>query len=416
MSGLEKRRVVVTGFGGITALGCDYDTIENNLKHGQSAVQYMPELERFTGLHTKLGAPVRNFVLPEHYDRKKIRSMGPVAKMATRATELALTDANLLNYSGLTDGSTGIAYGSCTGSTEPVMAFMNMFTENTVKGITATTYIKMMSHTCAVNMALFFGVRGRVIPTSSACTSGSQGIGYAYEAIKYGHQDIMIAGGAEEFCPSEVAVFDTLFATSVKNDTPTATPSPFDKSRDGLVLGEGAGTLILEEFESAKARGAKIHAELVGFGTNCDAQHITQPDSQCMEMAMRLALKDANIDADQIGYINAHGTATDSGDVAETQATYRLFGETMPISSLKSYYGHTLGACGAIEAWISIEMMNRKWFAPTLNLKQIDDRCAPLDYIRGDGRSLDCQYVMSNNFAFGGINTSLIFKRWQDTP
>ncbi len=409
---MSKQRVVVTGAGAVTALGNSYQEIEKNLKAGKSAIRFLPEWERFQGLHTKLGAPVMDFALPEHYDRKKTRSMGPVAKMATRATELALVDADLLGNEILNSGEMGIAYGSCTGSTEPVLSFMNMFTENAVRGITATTYIKMMSHTCAVNIALFFGIRGRVIPTSSACTSGSQGIGFAYEAIKNGYQTMMISGGAEELCPSEAAVFDTLFSTSTKNSAPHTTPAPFDKDRDGLVLGEGAGTLILESYESARDRGAKILAEVVGYGTNCDAQHVTQPDPVCMQKAIELALKDAGLKPSDIGYVNAHGTATDAGDIAESSATNRVFGEKIPVSSLKSYYGHTLGACGAIEAWLSIEMMNHSWFSPTLNLKNVDDRCAKLDYIRDNGRELSCNYVMSNNFAFGGINTSLIFKKW----
>lgn len=411
----QQQRVVVTGVGGVTSLGNSYQEIEGHLKAGKSAIRFIPEWERFAGLNTKLGAPVMNFTLPDHYDRKKIRSMGPVAKMATRATELALMDADLLGNAKLNNGETGIAYGSCTGSTEPVLSFMNLFTENTVRGITATTYIKMMSHTCAVNMALFFGVRGRVIPTSSACTSGSQGIGYAYEAIKNGYQTMMISGGAEELCPSEAVVFDTLFATSTKNSAPETTPKPFDRDRDGLVLGEGAGTLILESYESAKLRGAKILAEIVGFGTNCDAQHVTQPDPVCMQKAIELALADAGLKPSDIGYVNAHGTATEAGDIAESLATSRVFGDKITISSLKSYYGHTLGACGAIEAWLSIEMMNHSWFAPTLNLKNVDERCAKLDYIIGEGREMNCNYVMSNNFAFGGINTSLIFKKWNES-
>jgi len=399
---------------GITALGHDYPTIEANLKAGKNATRYMPEWERFRTLNTKLAAPVPEFAYPEHYDRKRTRSMGPVAKMATRATELALLDADLLGNDVLHDGGAGISYGSCTGSTEPVLAFTNMFSENTTRGITATTYIKMMSHTCAVNIAIFFGVRGRVIPTASACTSGSQGLGYAYEAISNGYQKVMIAGGAEELCPSEAAVFDTLFATSTKNDSPHLSPAPFDKHRDGLVLGEGAGTFILEEYEFAKARGARIHAELVGFGTNCDAQHVTQPDAGCMQKAIELALQDAGVEASQIGYVNAHGTATEAGDIAESWATFRALGGAVPVSSLKSFYGHTLGACGAVEAWLSIEMMKRGWFAPTLNLGEVDDRCAALDYIKGPGREFRCDYIMSNNFAFGGINTSLIFKKWNE--
>ena len=281
-----------------------------------------------------------------------------------------------------------------------------------MNGVTATSYIQMMAHTAPVNVGVFFGLKGRVITTSSACTSGSQGIGYAYEAIKFGRQKLMVAGGAEELCVTEAAVFDTLYATSTKNDTPKNTPRPFDKNRDGLVIGEGAGTLILEEYEHAKARGATILAEVVGFGCNSDGKHVTQPTSETMQVAIEMALQDANISADQIGYINAHGTSTDRGDIAESHATFNALG-AKPISSLKSYLGHTLGACGAIEAWASINMMNDDWFAPTINLTAIDSECAPLDYIIEEGRQIHTNFVMSNNFAFGGINTSLIFKRFQ---
>ncbi|NUT15326.1 MAG: beta-ketoacyl-ACP synthase, partial [Cupriavidus sp.] len=246
------------------------------------------------------------------------------------------------------------------------------------------------------------------------CTSGSQGIGYAYEAIRSGRQVAMLAGGAEELDATEAAVFDTLFATSTCNDSPQTTPRPFDSGRDGLVLGEGAGTLVLEELEHAQARGARILAEIVGFGTNSDGAHVTQPRAETMAVAMRLALEDAGLDAARIGYVNAHGTATDHGDVAESHATHAVFGPATPVSSLKSYMGHTLGACGALEAWMTIEMMRDGWFAPTLNLSRPDPRCAPLDYIMQTPRELAVDYVMSNNFAFGGINTSLVFRRWED--
>jgi len=208
-----------------------------------------------------------------------------------------------------------------------------------------------------------------------------------------------------------VAVFDTLYATSTRNETPSLTPRPFDASRDGLVVGEGAGTLVLEEYEHAVARGATIHAEIVGFGCNSDGTHMTQPTSATMAIAMQQALQAAGLHPRDIAYVNAHGTATERGDVAESHATFQVFGERIPISSFKSYIGHSLGACGAIEAWWSIEMMKHQSFAPTLNLDQIDPACAPLDYIVGDDRRIDAEYVMSNNFAFGGINTSLIFRR-----
>jgi len=235
-------------------------------------------------------------------------------------------------------------------------------------------------------------------------------IGQAYEAIKYGKQQVMIAGGAEELSAAGAAVFDVLFATSNMNDQPEKTPRPFDAKRDGLVIGEGAGCLILEEYEHAKARGAHIYAELIGYGSNTDGQHVTRPDADMMGRCMELALKDASLQASDIGYVNAHGTSTDQGDVAESQATAKILGRK-PISSLKSYFGHTLGACGAIEAWLSIEMMNRNCFIPTLNLDEIDPLCGDLDYIVQQPQALNADIIMSNNFAFGGINTSLIFKR-----
>jgi 3-oxoacyl-[acyl-carrier-protein] synthase II len=269
-----------------------------------------------------------------------------------------------------------------------------------------------MSHTCAVNIALYFGLTGRLLPTASACTSGSQGIGYAYESIKYGLQDIMIAGGAEELCASQVAVFDTLYATSQSNDHPHLAPRPFDQDRDGLVIGEGACSLILESLDHALARGATIYAEVVGFGTNCDAVHVTQPQADKMQGALQLALADAGCQADDIGYVCAHGTGTVRGDLAESKATYAIFEREVPVSSLKSYFGHTLGACGALESWLAINMMNEGIFMPTVNLENIDSSCAPLDYITHAPRTIDSHYIMSNNFAFGGVNTSLIFKRW----
>ncbi|EOG5373155.1 beta-ketoacyl-ACP synthase [Cronobacter turicensis] len=406
------RRVVITGMAGVTAFGETWRSVAQRLKAGENAVRKMPEWQVYDGLHTLLGAPIDDFVTPEHYTRKRIRSMGRVSLMSTRATELALEMAGLLDTPVLTNGETGIAYGSSTGSTGPVSEFATMLTEKHTNNITGTTYVQMMPHTTAVNTGLFFGLKGRVIPTSSACTSGSQAIGYAWEAIRHGYQTVMVAGGAEELCPSEAAVFDTLFATSQRNDAPKTTPAPFDKDRDGLVIGEGAGTLILEELEHAKARGATIYGEIVSFYTNCDAAHITQPQRETMQICIERALKMAELDARDIGYICAHGTATDRGDIAESQATAAVFGEHTPLSSLKSYFGHTLGACGALEAWMSLEMMREGWFAPTLNLRQPDEQCGALDYIMGESRAIDCEFIQTNNFAFGGINTSLVLRRW----
>lgn len=406
------KRVVVTGMAGLSPLGLTWSDVEEKLRSRTSGVRYMPEWEIYQGLNTRLGASVSGFALPAHYDRKRTRSMGRVAMLATRSSELAIGAAGLRGHPVLTGGRTGVAYGSSSGSPPALSNLAGMLLSHNTEAVKANTYIQMMPHTTAVNVGVFFGITGRIVPTSSACTSGSLAIGSAYEAIRQGKQTVMIAGGAEELCASQAAVFDALFATSTRNDAPASTPSPFDADRDGMVVGEGAATFVLEELDHALARGASIQAEIVGFGTNSDGQHVTQPTAETMAVAMRLALEDAALAPEQIAYVNAHGTATDRGDVAESQATLAALDRAVPISSLKSYMGHTLGACGSLEAWMTIEMLNSDWYAPTLNLAHVDPRCAELDYIVDYGRELQAEFVMSNNFAFGGVNTSLIFRRW----
>ena len=404
-------RVVITGVGAYSPIGNDWPTIEANLRALKGGVEHMQAWEDYIGLNTKLGAPVKDFEPPASFTRKRTRSMGRVALLATAASETALTDAGLLGDPVLQSGRVGVAYGSSTGSTQAITDFANMLLTKSLDGITATTYIRMMGHTTPVNIGVFFGLKGRVITTSSACTSGSQGIGYAFEAIRNGSQDIMVAGGAEELCPTEAAVFDTLYATSTRNDKPDTTPRPFDADRDGLVIGEGACTVILENRDHAVARGAKIYAEVVGFDTNSDGAHVTQPSSDMMQRVMEMALQNAGVAPDAVGYVSAHGTATERGDIAESHATERVLGDAVPVSSIKSYMGHTLGACGALETWLAAEMMNNGWFAPTINLENVDPECAALDYIVGGGREIDTEYVMNNNFAFGGINTSIVLRR-----
>ncbi len=410
---MNTRRVAVTGIGGITAFGRDWQSIQAAFKAEKNAVKYMDWHERFPELEAQLGAPIENYAPPKHWTRKQLRSMGRVSYLCVDAAEQALTDAGLLGDESITDGRMGVACGSSSGSTKDIGDVGELLLTGTSRNFSANTYVRMMPHTTAANIGIFFGLKGRIIPTSSACSSGSQGIGYAYEAIKYGLTDMMLAGGGEEFCPSEVYVFDSLYAASRRNGEPEKTPRPYDVNRDGLVIGEGAGIFVLEELEHAKRRGAKIYAELVGYGANSDGSHVTQPQKDTMQKCMELALQDAGITPDKIGYVNGHGTATEKGDIAETLATEAVFG-FVPISSQKSYLGHTLGACGALEAWFSIEMMNGGWFAPTLNLNNIDPRCGKVDYILSGGREIETDYVMSNNFAFGGVNTSLVFKRWEN--
>ena len=407
-----KRRVVITGGSVISALGNEWQEILTKLKERKNCVRRMADWDRYTKMNTRLAVPV-DFTMPD-YPRKKIRGLGRVAQLALVSAVRALESAGISQEeSEFKNGRCGVAYGSSMGSIDSLMEFYSMLVHDDVTKMTATTYIKAMPQTCAANIGVFFGLTGRIITTNTACTSGSQAIGLAYEAIKHGYQDIMLAGGAEELSAANAAVFDILFAASSKNDTPEKTPAAYDKNRDGLVVGEGAGTLILEEYEHAKKRGAKIIAEVAGFGTNTDGSHITQPNQQTMKIAMQLALEDSGIAPSAIGYVNTHGTATAAGDVAESCATEDVFQRPVPASTLKNYIGHTLGACGAIEAWISINMMKEKWFCPNLNLLELDANCGHLDYITGTGREIDTEYIMSNNFAFGGINTSLVFKNIQ---
>jgi 3-oxoacyl-[acyl-carrier-protein] synthase II len=404
------RRVAVTGMAGVTALGETWTDIRAAFAEGRTGVRFMPEWDRYTDINTRIAAPVDGFTGGERYPRKKTRTMGRVSMMAVYASEQALASAGLLDHPVIRGGRTGVAYGSSFGSPDAVSGFYELRAGGSSRHVNATSYIQMMSHTALVNIGLFFGVTGRVIPTSSACTSGSQGIGYAFEAIRWGKADIMIAGGAEELDVTDSAVFDTLYATSTQNDRPGLTPRPFDRDRDGLVIGEGACTLILEEMDHAQARGAPILAEIVGFACNSDGTHVTQPHAETMAIAMRLALEDAGLVPEAINFVSGHGTATEWGDVAESTATHAVFGGRVPIHSLKGHFGHSLGACGAIEAWLSIAMMREGWFCPTANLVNVDPRCAELDYLLGAPRRIGVGYLMSNNFAFGGINTSMIIR------
>lgn len=405
----HPQRVVITGTGNISPLGEQWSEVRESLLAQKNAVRYMPEWDKYSGLKTRLAAPVEGFELPSHYRARQKRSMGRVSQMAVLATERALEQAGLLNDPILTSGDVGVSYGSAAGSEQAGREFFKLLSGLSTEDITTTTYIRLMSHTAAVNIGVYFGTQGRMYTTSSACTAGSQGVGYAYEAIRAGQQTVMITGGAEELSVAQAAVFDTIFAASLRNDDPQSSPRPFDKDRDGLVLGEGATTLILESYDHAKARGATIYGEIVGFGTNTDGGHIVRPQQSTMQRVMELAMEDSGVSTDDIGYVSAHATATDQGDIFESHATYDVVGKK-PINSLKSYTGHGLGACGAFELWAGLNMMEEGWFAPTLNLDNVDERCADLDYIRSEPREIDTDLMMTNNFAFGGINTSLIVR------
>lgn len=409
------RRVVVTGAGGVCALGADWPTVRAKLREGVSGVQQLPDFAGIDRLRTRLGAPAPEVALPDRHPRKKLRGMGRVALLGAFATEAALAQARLDDDALLSAGSLGLAYGSTSGSPPAMVTWARAFgVDHSAKGVVPTDYAKLMSHTCVANLAQLFGIRGRVISTCSACASGSQAVGYGYESIRFGRQDVMVCGGAEELHVIEAAVFDLLQAASTRNDDPDSTPRPFDADRDGLVVGEGAATLVLEELEHARRRGAEILAEVAGFGTTCDGFDLMRPDTDGMQRAMQAALADAELPPEAIGYVNAHATATPAGDVAESRAIEHVFGARTPVSSLKGHIGHTLGACGALEAWMTLHMQREGWLAPTLNLERVDPACAGLDHVRGGTRATAVEYAVSNSFAFGGVNSVLVLRRWSN--
>jgi 3-oxoacyl-[acyl-carrier-protein] synthase II len=281
-----------------------------------------------------------------------------------------------------------------------------------VRAVGAVDYLKSMVHTTAVNITKMFGITGRVIASSTACTTSSQSIGFGYETIRFGLQDAMICGGADEYDTTTVAVFDNLLACSTAyNDRPWLTPRPFDVDRDGLVVGEGAGAVLLESLESAERRGAEILAEVAGFACTNNGGDLILPNLEGIARTLSLGLESARLPAEAVDFVSAHATATKMGDVLEAQAIGRVYGRKPLVSALKSYMGHTMGACGVIETILTLYMMAAGFVAPTLNLERIDARCA---MVRHTGR-LRCQPITVaaiQNFAFGGVNTSLLLKRF----
>lgn len=408
---MSLRRVAITGIGMVSPLGPNFGRSLEALEAGEHGIVCMPEWDSIGHLFTRLAAPAKD-VSFEHLPRSSTRTMGRVALLATVATEQAIADAGL-SEADLHSPDLTLAYGSTHGSSSASEQWIRkLFTRNAFLGLASTAYLKFMSNTTAVNLAIHFGLRGRVVSTCSACVSSSQAIGYAYEHIAHGLAERAIAGGAEELHFTHVGVFDTMHATSRNfNEHPDRSPRPFDQQRDGLVVGEGAGTLVLESWERAQAEGKRIYGEIVGFGTNCDGEHATSPSAEGMHDAMQRALTSAKLDAGVVGYVNAHATATPVGDIAESRATAQMFGERVPVSSMKGHMGHTLGGCGAIELALSLGGIRAGWVAPTKNLESVDPQCAPLDYVQGAPRRVDTEYFMSNKFAFGGINASLLIRR-----
>lgn len=405
------RRVVVTGIGLMSPLGNDILTLKKNLQEQNSGVKIIESWsEEMNDMSTLIAAPVVENDFKD-IPRKHRRSMGRVALMTARSMQYAINDSQL-EETHIQNIRTGISFGSTMGANETLMEWISgVYANKNFKKQNSMIFLKSMSHTISANLGAMFGIKGRSIPTCSACTSSSQAIGVGYESVKYGMSDIMFVGGAEGLHYLSEGVFEVIGATSTGyNDIPHLTPKPFDTDRDGLIIGEGSGTLVLEEYEHAKKRGAKIYAEVKGYATTCDGNHLTTPSREGMSSVINLALEDAQIKADEIGYINAHATATKKGDIEESHATYSVFGNKTPISSTKSYMGHLLGGCGVVESIISIIALRDGFLPATKNLNTVDEECADLDYLL-EHRETSVDYVMNNNFAFGGINTSLIFSK-----
>jgi 3-oxoacyl-[acyl-carrier-protein] synthase II len=339
--------------------------------------------------------------------RESRRSMGRVALLAAAAAERALVHARL-NREVLQSGRAGISIGQTVGSPAATELFFETLRTQGVRGLKSTTFFQLMSHSAAANLALMFKVTGRVWAPAAACASSSQAIGQAYETIRDGYQEVMLCGGAEELHVTTAATFDIVGGTSrAFNDTPAATPRPFDRRRDGLVVGEGAGVLVLEDLSYAVKRGAQILGEVLGFSTQCDGEHMSVPARAGMARTMAACLESAGMRVEDVDYINAHATGTPVGDAVEAQATADIFGERVPVSSTKGFTGHTLAACGAIEAIFGVLMMRRGFLAPTLNLDDVDPACRGIRHVLEIQES-PVRRVLSNNFAFGGVNTSLM--------
>ncbi|MET4692973.1 beta-ketoacyl synthase N-terminal-like domain-containing protein [Endozoicomonas lisbonensis] len=357
------KRVVVTGMSAATPIGNTWQTAHSNLRAGNSGIRYMDEWEDIQGLSSLLAAPVTE-AIGQNLPRKQLRAMSRVSRIAAQTTSeaLSMSGLNLLEYD---QENVGIAYGSSFGSADQLVPFGRVLSERVVRGISPTGYIKLMGHTAAVNLSQFTGAKGRLIPTSTACASAGQAIGYAWETIRQGIHPVMIAGSSEELSPMQVAVFDSFYAASRDHDRPEAASRPFSKDRSGIVVGEGGATFILEDLEHAQARNAPILAEITGFATNMDGHHLIQQNPDRLRRVIEMSLQSAGLKANQIGYINANASGAES-DYQEVDIIRSLFGSSTPVASSKGHIGQAFGGGGAMESWLTINMMNG-W-----SFKQVD--------------------------------------------
>lgn len=407
---MTLKRVVITGIGVVSPFGNGIAELIRGIEEQRSAVRRMAGWEAYTGLRSLVGAPV-DMQDEKRIPRQKRRSMGRMSVFAAQAADEAVADA-AIDLAREDPWRVGCVIGSTMGSAKSINdAFELMLPDKDLSRLNSTMFFQCMSHTAAVNTAQYLGLNGTVMAPAAACASALHALGAGYDLIRLGRQDVLLCGGAEELHPTVTGSFDILFATSTKyNDDPGKTPRPFDRDRDGLVCGEGSGILVLEEYERAVKRGARIYAELAGFSTTANGLHVSQSNKESMVACMRLALADAGIGRDDVDYINAHATATIQGDQEEAEAVAEVFGAAVPVSSLKGYIGHTLGASGAVELAASLRMMEQGMIYPTRNLENVSPECAGIDHVTTPRRK-EIRTILKNGFAFGGINAALVCRK-----
>ena len=414
---MEKRRVAITGVGLITPCGTGTEKTWENIKNGVSGIDLIKKFD-VSRFETKIAGEVHDFDPLEFFDKKELRRIDVFIQYAVVATKFALDYAKIDFDEELKD-RTGVIIGVGLGGLDIIEKNKLILEEKGPRRISPFFIPMLIGNEAAANVSIKWGFKGPNFCVTTACASGAHSIGEAFKIIQRGAADIIIAGGAESvITPLSIAGFNSMKALSKRNDEPQKASRPFDKERDGFVMGEGAGLIVLEEMEFAKKRGAKILAELVGYGLCCEAYHIAAPapEGTGMAMSMKLALEDANIKPEDIDYINAHGTSTELNDKYETAAIKKVFGEhayKLKISSTKSMTGHLLGAAGGVEAGISVLAIRDGVIPPTINYENPDPEC-DLNYVPNEKVEQKLNYVLSNSFGFGGQNATLIFKRYEE--
>lgn len=411
---MGKRRIVVTGLGAITPLGNSVTTTWSNILAGKSGISPIEHFDA-SEFPTRFAGTIKGLDISQYINSKDAKKMDGFIQYGLAASIQAVEDANLVSDS-LDFTRVGVAVGSGIGGLGLIEATHTKLLKSGPKRVSPFFIPGSIINMISGHVAIRYGFEGPNFAITTACTTGLHNIGYSARAIAYGDADVMIAGGAEQSCtPSGMAGFAAARALSTRNDAPEKASRPWDKKRDGFVLSDGAAVIVLEEYEHAKARGAKIYAELQGFGVSCDAFHITTPreGGAGFAVAMKNAVHDAGVSFESVDYINAHGTSTPIGDVSESQAVETLFGESakrLVISSTKSMTGHLLGAAGSVEAIFAILAIRDQVAPPTINLEEVDEDCR-LDYAPNVSRPMSIQNTLSNSYGFGGTNGSLLFSK-----